>query len=126
MDAFEKPLRMTVEYVGRIGKGDIPEPVEEDYQGDFHLIQASLNQCIHAIEALVADTRMLARAGVEGRLSTRADASRHQGDFRRAVQGVNDALDAVTGPLALAAGYVDQISRGRIPEKITAEYAGDF
>jgi methyl-accepting chemotaxis protein len=126
MDAFERPLRMTVEYVGRIARGDIPEPIEEDYQGDFHLIQASLNQCIRAIEALVADTRMLAQAGVEGRLSTRADASRHQGDFRRAVQGVNDALDAVTGPLALAVQYVDQISRGRIPEKITAAYAGDF
>jgi methyl-accepting chemotaxis protein len=126
MDAFERPLRMTVENVGRIGRGDIPEAIDEDYRGDFQLIQASLNQCIHAVEALVADTRMLARAGVEGRLSTRADTARHQGDFRRVVQGVNDALDAFTGPLGLAVRYVDQISRGRIPERITVEYAGDF
>ena len=126
MDAFEQPLRMTVEYVTRIGKGDIPERIAGEYQGDFQLIQASLNDCIDAVNALVADTRMLAQAGVEGRLSTRADATRHQGDFRKVVQGVNDSLDAVTGPLGVAARYMDQISRGRIPARITERYAGDF
>ena len=32
---------------------------------------------------------MLSRAAVEGKLATRADASKHQGDFRKIVQGVN-------------------------------------
>ncbi len=126
MAAFEEPLRMTVECVSRIGKGDIPARIAGEYQGEFQRIQASLNDCIEAIGALVADAGMLARAGVEGRLSTRADASRHQGDYRRVVQGVNDTLDAVIGPLGMASRYVDQISRGQIPEKITAPYAGDF
>ena len=68
----------------------------------------------------------MAKAGVEGRLTTRADASKHQGDFRKVVEGVNDTLDAVIGPLTVAARCVDQISKGQIPEKITARYAGDF
>jgi methyl-accepting chemotaxis protein len=42
------------------------------------------------------------------------------------VQGVNDTLDAVVGPLTVAARYVDEISKGAIPQKITAEYRGDF
>ena len=33
---------------------------------------------------------MLAKAAVDGKLATRADASKHQGDFRKIVQGVND------------------------------------
>ncbi|PZA14121.1 methyl-accepting chemotaxis protein, partial [Azoarcus communis] len=76
--------------------------------------------------ALVADAAMLARAAVEGKLATRADASRHQGDYQRIVQGVNDTLDAVIGPLNVAADYVDRIAKGAIPPRITDSYNGDF
>jgi len=67
------------------------------------------------VGALVADAVMLSKAAVEGKLATRADASKHQGDFRKVVQGVNDCLDAVIGPLNVAARYVDDISKGNIP-----------
>ncbi len=126
MDAFTRPIAVTTDYVTRISKGDIPPAITDAYQGDFNEIKEALNRCAAAVNALVADAGMLAKAGVEGRLATRADASRHQGDFRKVVQGVNDTLDAVIGPLNVAATYVDQISKGRIPEKITASYQGDF
>ena len=54
---------------------------------------------------------------MQGRLDTRADATRHEGDFRKIVEGVNDTLDAVIGPLNVAAEYVERISRGDIPER---------
>ena len=66
------------------------------------------------------------KAAVDGKLATRADASKHQGDFRKIVQGVNDTLDAVIGPLNVAANYVDRISKGDIPPQITDTYNGDF
>jgi methyl-accepting chemotaxis protein len=126
LDAYERPLRLTVEYVSRIGKGDLPPPITEAFRGDFDRIKASLNDCIAAVHLLVSDATLLARAGVEGRLATRADAARHQGDFRKVVQGVNDTLDAVIGPLNVAARYVDLISKGQVPPAITDSYAGDF
>lgn len=72
------------------------------------------------------DAMLLSRAAVEGKLSTRADANRHQGDYRRIVEGVNATLDAVIGPLNVAANYVDRIAQGSIPLKITDNYNGDF
>jgi methyl-accepting chemotaxis protein len=126
MDAYGRPIGVTVDYVTRIGKGEIPPRITDHYEGDFGRIKDALNQCIGAVDALVADAALLAKAGVEGRLATRADAARHQGDFRKVVQGVNDTLDAVVGPLNVAAQYVDRISKGDIPQKITASYAGDF
>ena len=96
------------------------------YNGDFNLIKNNLNQCIDAVNAMSADAVMLAKAAVDGKLATRADASKHQGDFRKIVQGVNDTLDAVIGPLNVAAKYVDDISKGNIPAKITDTYNGDF
>jgi methyl-accepting chemotaxis protein len=126
VDAFVRPIQVTAEYVDRIAKGDIPPKITERYEGDFNAIKQNLNGCIDAVNALVADAGVLARAAVEGKLATRADASKHQGDFRRIVQGVNDTLDAVIRPLEVAASYVDLISKGRLPAKITAAYAGDF
>ena len=51
---------------------------------------------------------------------------KHGGDFRRIVDGVNETLDAVIGPLNVSADYVDRISKGDLPPKITDNYNGDF
>ncbi|MBK7293612.1 MAG: MCP four helix bundle domain-containing protein [Holophagaceae bacterium] len=126
LDAVIGPLNVAAGYVDRISKGDIPAKITDNYNGDFNVLKNNLNQCIDAVNALVADAAMLAEAGVEGKLKTRANAAKHQGDFRKVVQGVNDTLDAVIGPLNVAAGYIDRIGKGEVPEKITDSYNGDF
>ena len=126
LDAVVEPLTLAADYVDRISKGDIPPPITAEYRGDFAALTTNLNQCIAAVDRLVADTSLLAAAAVEGQLATRADAARHAGDFRKIVAGVNATLDAVIGPLNVAAEYVDRISKGDIPPPITAEYRGDF
>jgi len=78
------------------------------------------------VKSQIEDVNMLVQATIEGNLATRADASRHQGDFRKIVQGINDTLDAVTGPLRMAAKYIERISVGDLPPKITDSYSGDF
>jgi methyl-accepting chemotaxis protein len=126
LDAVIGPLNVAAEYVDRISKGDIPAKISDSYNGDFNEIKNNLNTCIDAVNALVADAKILATAAVEGKLATRADATKHQGDFRKIVQGVNQTLDAVIGPLNVAAEYVDRISKGDIPTKISDSYNGDF
>ncbi|OGU17359.1 MAG: hypothetical protein A2076_03930 [Geobacteraceae bacterium GWC2_53_11] len=126
LDAVIGPLNVAAEYVDRISKGDIPPKISDSYNGDFNEIKNNLNQAIDAVTALVEDAAMLSKAAVDGKLATRADASKHQGDFRKIVSGVNDTLDAVIGPLNVAAEYVDRISKGDIPAKISDNYNGDF
>ncbi len=126
LDALIGPLNVAAEYVDRISKGDIPDKITDDYNGDFNEIKNNLNQCIGAIDLLVNDTGNLVEAAVAGKLDNRADDSKHQGDFQKVLKGVNETLDAVIGPLNVAAEYVDRISKGDIPEKITDNYNGDF
>jgi methyl-accepting chemotaxis protein len=75
---------------------------------------------------LLAETDRVMQAAVGGRLSTRATASKFVGGWFQLVDGVNKTLDAVIGPLNVSAGYVDRISKGDIPPKITDIYNGDF
>jgi methyl-accepting chemotaxis protein len=126
LDAVIGPLNVAAEYVDRISKGDIPPRITDNYNGDFNEIKNNLNNCIDNVNALVTETAALAKAAVEGKLATRADATKHQGDFRKIVEGVNDCLDSVIGPLNVAAEYVDRISKGDIPPRITDNYNGDF
>jgi methyl-accepting chemotaxis protein len=126
LDAVIAPLNVAANYVDRISRGDIPAKITDTYNGDFNVLKNNLNTCIDAVNALVADAGLLVKAAVDGKLATRADASKHQGDFRKIVQGVDDTLDAVIGPLNVSANYVDRISRGDIPAKITDTYNGDF
>ncbi|WP_347986750.1 methyl-accepting chemotaxis protein [Methylomonas sp. AM2-LC] len=126
LDAVIGPLNVAAEYVDNIAKGAIPAKITDNYNGDFNVIKTNLNTCIDAVNALIADAVMLSQAAVEGKLSTRADDTQHQGDYRKIVQGVNSTLDAVIGPLNVAADYVDNISKGSIPAKITDTYNGDF
>jgi methyl-accepting chemotaxis protein len=126
LDAVINPLNVAAKYVADISQGHIPAKITDHYNGDFNTIKDNLNQCIDAVNALVADADMLSQAAVDGQLSTRADAGKHNGDFRKIVEGVNNTLDSVIGPLNVAANYVDRISKGDIPERISDHYNGDF
>ncbi|HSH72209.1 MAG TPA: methyl-accepting chemotaxis protein [Methylophilaceae bacterium] len=126
LDAVVGPLNVAANYVDRISKGDLPTKITDSYNGDFNDIKNNLNTCIDAVSNMVAEAKSLEKAAVEGRLAVRADASKYQGDFRKVVEGVNNCLDAVINPLNVAAKYVDDISRGAIPAKITDSYNGDF
>ena len=126
LDAVIEPLNVAANYVERISKGDIPTKITDTYNGDFNTIKNNLNQCINAVNSLVAEAGNLEQAAIEGHLFTRADASKYHGDFRKVVVGVNNCLDAVIGPLNVAAKYVEDISKGNIPVKITDTYNGDF
>ena len=126
LDAVINPLNVAANYVDNISKGNVPTKIVDTYNGDFNILKNNLNTCIDAVNQLVADANILSVAAVEGRLATRADATKHQGDFRKIVEGVNATLDAVINPLNVAANYVDNIAKGNIPVKITDTYNGDF
>jgi len=122
LDAIIGPLNIAAEYVERISYGDIPDKITEEARGDFSLIKNNLNQCIEAVNLMIADVRMLSEAAVEGRLDIRADTSRHQGDFRRIVEGVNKTLDAVIEPVHEAMRVSGEYAAGnftaRVDEKL--------
>ena len=119
-------LKDTIKRVSHGDLGDLPEYKKVGRRSEQDEIVPALIALMESLEALVKDAEMLSKSAVEGKLSTRADASKHEGEYRSVVQGVNDTLDAVIGPLNVAAKYVDDISKGAIPAKITDNYKGDF
>ncbi|ACT48564.1 methyl-accepting chemotaxis protein [Methylotenera mobilis] len=126
LDAIITPLTMAANYVDHLSKGVIPAEITDNYHGDFNIIKNNLNACGLAIKALVADANLLAKDAEAGALTTRADASKHLGEYRKVIEGLNATLDAIVTPLNMAANNLEHIARGEIPAKITASFNGDF
>ncbi len=68
---------------------------------------------------------MLAKAAAEGKLDTRADASKHGGDFRAIVNGVNDTLDAVIKPTTEGGEVLAIMATGDLTPRMLGDYLGD-
>jgi methyl-accepting chemotaxis protein len=112
--------------VSRLAAGDLSQEIRVDRSDEIGLLQQALLEIQQALKALDRDAQMLSTAAIEGRLTTRADAAQHQGEYRKIIAGVNNTLDAVINPLNVTARYVDDISKGIIPPLITDNYNGDF
>ncbi|NLY01844.1 MAG: methyl-accepting chemotaxis protein, partial [Rhodopirellula sp.] len=83
-------------------------------------------QITSTLQVLDAEVRGLSQAAVNGELQRRGDPTRVPPEFRPIVRGVNDTLDALIGPLNMAADHIDRISKGNIPNRITVTYLGDY
>jgi len=122
------------ENLQKIARGDLDcscETAKADEEtlgtkGRFDTIAAALKECINAITLLVDDAGVLAQAAVEGRLSTRADESRHQGVYRNIVVGVNKTLDLVINPINETTGILKRMAQGDLTVSMSGDYREDF
>lgn len=77
------------------------------------------------LKSLLNETNKLADATLAGKLNVRANPEETNFEFRSIPVGINKTLDAVIGPLNVAAEYVERISKGDNPEQISKEYSGE-
>ena len=125
LDAVIGPMNAAAFCVDRLSRGDVPEEITETYHGDFNILKENLNRCIRNLKLLIEEVNALSRVAVEGRLSVRADAERHEGDYRKIIEGINSTLDAVLGPIQEAASCLGAMAEGNLDVAVTGEYRGD-
>jgi len=126
LDAVVEPLQVASDYMGRIAAGEIPERIQGVYRGDFDVIKSSVNTLVTTLQDLQSEMEGLTQAALAGNLGHRAHADRLVGDWNRLLTGVNNTVDALVGPLHLAAHSMTAIAQGELPKRIDTNYAGDF
>jgi methyl-accepting chemotaxis protein len=124
INAVNAWLQELIAYVTAIANGDMNAKMSKASSEDqihewLMLLKANIG-------GVVTDADALVRAALDGKLSVRADANQHQGEYRKIVEGLNNTLEAVVGPLNMAATHINRMSKGDIPSKITDSYAGDY
>jgi methyl-accepting chemotaxis protein len=95
--------------VKAFGEGNFNAPLEK-FPGKKAFINETIEQVRSNLKALNEDAQMLANAAREGKVSVRADADRHKGDYRKIVEGMNETLDMIVEPITTVKVAADAIN----------------
>ncbi len=96
----------------------------EKVSQNFAKINESMVSMRTALGTALAGINNLAQAAVEGKLSTRIDATKHQGEYRKVVEGVNATLDAVIKPVNEAADCLKEMAMGNLDVEMKGRLQG--
>jgi methyl-accepting chemotaxis protein len=105
-----------VGFVTKIAHGDMTASMSKASEQDQ--IHEWLFLLKTNIEALVTDGRLITQAAGEGKLGVRSDASRHQGAYRKIMEGFNQTLDVIVEPLKTTAENASTLASSS--EELTA------
>ncbi|MDR3672317.1 MAG: methyl-accepting chemotaxis protein, partial [Holophaga sp.] len=92
---------------------------------DDRLIPAFI-MMMEALKRLIDESALLSQAAVNGNLAARADVTRHQGEFAKVVQGLNETMEAVATPLEAAKGVLARLVVNDYTSQMTGTFRGDF
>ncbi len=125
----QERVKQTVEILGNMAKGEFKKDLDDlskvQRRSENDTLLPALIAAMGAINALVVDTAALSGAAAGGMLQTRADAGKHQGEFRRVVEGINEVLDATLLPIEEGNRVLRQIRGGNLRERVEIECKGD-
>jgi methyl-accepting chemotaxis protein len=111
--------------VEQFGLGHFDAPMDK-LPGKKAFINDIIEKVRANLKAIIADVNLLSTAAVAGKLDVRAQADRHQGDFRRVADGMNATLDAIVTPLEEVRKVLLAVERGDMTESIQGDYRGAF
>ncbi len=126
MDSFAQmvsSIRAQAFAAEKIALGDLTVTVK--IRSDHDLLGTNLNKCIENINQMVTDVTRLSQAAVDGELMTRADISKHEGDYRKIVEGINQTLDSVIAPVKEASAVLQEMAVGNLQPRVQGDYKGD-
>jgi methyl-accepting chemotaxis protein len=124
--SITRPIHEAVMVSNKLAEGDLSVNIDVRTQDETGQLLTAMKNMVEKIGVIVGDISSLTEAAREGQLHTRADASKHKGDYAKIIVGINQTLEALITPLKTSAGYMDQLAKGEIPAKIAEEYKGDF
>ena len=85
-------VNVTMDYITRIGKGDIPPKITLAVKGDFDTLKSSINACIDSLNNLLSRTAHVYEAHKVGEIDVFAKEDDLPGAYQQLAHGMNDGL----------------------------------
>lgn len=125
MNLFADDLQNNViKAMDNISKGNMDMEIVVKDENDE--ISPALKKMVENIKALVSDVNKISMAAIEGNLELRADAKKHDGDFKKIVDGINELMEAMVEPIKDVIAGMTQIAEGNLQISISEKYKGEF
>lgn len=125
--SFSAPIKKLTERAKKLAMGDTNfEIYGKSSKDEIGQMREAIKTILFSIQNLDRDTNVLIDSAAEGRLSVRADIEKHQGTYRKIVEGINITLDSMIAPIAESAEILAQFSEGNLRTGVEGNFAGDF
>jgi methyl-accepting chemotaxis protein len=123
---ISKPIKNLSKAADKLAAGDMSVGESSfNSKDEIGVLFTSFRSILKAIKNVNADIKFLTESATEGKLSTRADTSKHQGDYRHIIEGINETLDAVIAPVNEATDVLKEMSKGNLNVNVNGNYNGD-
>ncbi len=121
-----KSVKISADNVSTLSEGNLNISSDSKIKDETKQIIDASNALSSNLKDIVSEINKLSNNFVDGKLDYRSDPSKYKGEFKTMVVGLNSLIDALVKQIKVTSEYVDRISKGDIPAKITEEYKGDF
>lgn len=112
------PLRQSADYMRKIGNGEIPEKITEEYQGEFNDIKNSLNACIDGLGGLVESKEAL------GSMSQNDYSAKVKGTYTGIYAEIAESVNLVSDRILHTINILGNISVGDLKDLSDLKQAG--
>jgi len=131
LDVEDPDVKRLLENLWRVAGGDLHLDTGNtaDAHPAHHVLDAlgtMLDNVVDSLRTLFDDVEMLCGALGEGQFDRRADATRHRGQYRKIVEGLNDSLTAVATPIKAANDVLVAMSGNDYTWTVEASCSGAY
>lgn len=124
---ISRPVKKLTTNIMRLASGETDIDIETvTTKDEVGQMREAARTIVSTIKELEKDTEALALASSEGRLTVRADATKHNGTYRKIVEGMNATLDAMDAPIKESSQVLEDLAKGNLDAAVTSEFNGDF
>ncbi|MBL1213075.1 MAG: HAMP domain-containing protein [Ignavibacteriae bacterium] len=106
-----------------LAQGDLLNEVEVLSEND--VLGISMNSVRKSLNELADGTKQLAKNAAIGNLKYRADENKHEGEYRKIIEGFNNTLDVAIKPIDEGTEVLAAMAEGDFTKRVKGEYKGD-
>ncbi|PID73830.1 MAG: hypothetical protein CSB33_01800 [Desulfobacterales bacterium] len=90
LDSFSRPVNITAACLERMARGEIPDQITEEYQGDFNRILSSLNGLIAATQDITRAAEEISRGHIKITPHIRSDEDRQMLALQKMINSLRE------------------------------------
>ena len=118
LDALVEPLNVAAGYMKKIGDGEIPSRIAEDYQGDFNDIKNSINACIDGLGAIREGNAVMQR------MSLNDYSEKVEGEYRGIYNELSSSINMVADSVNNVIEVMTHVANGDLSDLESLLMAG--
>lgn len=116
---INSPFIQLLTYTNSIAKGNIPKPIEDEYDGNFQILKKSMNTMISTLEKLTSEMNQMYKEQASGDYEYYINDTHFDGIYQHVAQGYNQVVklhvDNILSIIDIVAEYGDGNFENEMP-----------